>query len=206
MQPTEKPSHIRQGFLGFEHALKKTAKSLRSLAILDIFDQLSRISIAVVAIMYVLDADDRRRDGIYKAWQVVNGAYTTKASAGRIEALEFLVKNNVSLGYINLEGVNLRGAKLNGVDFSHASLGEADLSNAQLRGANFLGADVRQTKFAGANLAEANLNVWGWLNNDLISADLTNASGFTQEMLDNSCVNEATKLSPGFKKPKPCNE
>lgn len=199
-------SRFRRGFTQANTALKHTAQFLRSMALLDILDQLSRASIVVIAITYVLESDDRRREGIYRAWQVVNGAQGSNASGGRIEALEDLAKKGVSLGYINLEGVNLRGAILNGVDFSHANLSAVDFSNAELRGANFSGADIRQTKFAGADLTGANLAVWGLLNNDLTDANLTNATGLTPEWLDNTCGSATTKVPTGLQKPRLCDK
>lgn len=199
-------SPIRRGLIRVDTALKNTAKFLRSMALLDILDQLSRISIVIVAITYVLESDDRRREGIYRAWQVVNGAHGSHASGGRVEALEDLAKKGVSLGYINLEGVNLRGAILNGADFAHANLGSADFSGAELRGANFSGADIRQTKFAGADLTGANLAVWGLLNNDLTDANLTNATGITQQWLDNTCGSATTTVPTDLQKPRLCDK
>lgn len=199
-------SRLQQAFARAEGGLDKTAKFLRKLALLEILDQLSRVSIVVVAVVYVLEADDRHRERIYRAWQIVNAAQDTQASGGRVDALEDLVRSGVSLARIKLDRVSLRGVTLNGADLSHAQLGEADLSGAKLRGANLLGADLRQTNLAGADLTGARLEVWGWLNNDLRGANLTGATGVTQEMLDAACGSEATKVPEGLRKPKLCGK
>ncbi|MDB6063276.1 MAG: pentapeptide repeat protein [Verrucomicrobiaceae bacterium] len=197
---------VQQSLTKIDTRFGRLVKALRASSLLAFLDQLSRVSIVVVAVTYVLEAGDRRREGIYRAWQVINSVHDSQASGGRIEALEELVHSGVSLGYINLEGVNLRGAKLNGADFANARLGTADLSGAQLKGANFSGADLRQTNFVGANLSGANLKAWGWLNNNLSDADLTGALGITQERLDNACGTDKTKVPPGLRKPSLCGK
>jgi hypothetical protein len=186
--------------------LARITNYLRTSSVLALLDQLSRISIIIGAVTYVLEIDDRRRETIYQAWQVVNSAQGTQVGGGRVEALETLVEKHVPLAYINLEGVNLRAARLKDADLTHARLGTADLSHADLRNADLTGADIRQTAFVGADLRGANLTVWGWLNNDLSDADLRDATGVTQEWLDNACGSAATQVPAGLRKPRLCGQ
>lgn len=208
VKPSGNQTRLQQAFTRVEGGLDRTAKFLRKLALLEILDQLSRLSIVVVALVYVLEADDRRRERIYRAWQIVNAAHDTQASGGRVDALEDLVRSDVSLARIKLEGVSLRGATLNGADLSHAQLGQADLSGTKLRGANLSGADLRLTNLSGADLTGAKVEARGWLNTDLTGANLTDATlggPITQEILDMACGSDATKVPEGLRKPKPCN-
>jgi pentapeptide repeat protein len=119
-----------------------------------------------------------RKQANYEAWQVINSAQGKGGSGGRIDALNDLVTNSISLAGVCLdgawlEGVNLanghlfeatfRHANLAGANLQHTNLERADFSAANLVGADLRGALLRGVTVAGANLGTA----------DLRGADLT---------------------------------
>lgn len=131
-----------------------------------------------------IEAEKRARiDANYQAWQVINSAQGKGGSGGRVEALADLLRNDVSLAGVNLEGAwlervalpgailvraNLRGANLLGANFAGAKLEGADLRDTNLTGANLANADLRGALLEGARLSAATLDgadlreVVGW--------------------------------------------
>lgn len=116
-----------------------------------IFDNLESISLGTAGIIFVLEAQDRRKKDHYEAWQVVNSAQGQPGSGGRIYALEDLNKDGV-----DLQNISLVGANLSGIDLSGANLERADFSNAELVNTKFIGANLSHAVFKNANLKEAN--------------------------------------------------
>lgn len=88
----------------------------------------------------------------YQAWTVVNSAQGKGGSGGRIDALQDLNANRISLA-----GVRLDGAWLAGINLSGATLPSASFQQAVLRGANFENANLQHVDFSGADLTGANL-------------------------------------------------
>ncbi|WP_052349688.1 pentapeptide repeat-containing protein [Picosynechococcus sp. NKBG042902] len=140
--------------------------------------QLEAIAITSAAILYICETSDRKRQSIYEAWQVIDNSYASnmEMSYARIEALEFLVKEKVSLSgislfdksnnlafnltNINLEGADLTGSNLTNVNLTGANLKnailyKACLSSANLEGADLTHSDLREAKLKGANLKKA---------------------------------------------------
>jgi hypothetical protein len=93
-----------------------------------------------------------RKAANYQAWQVVNTAQGKGGSGGRIDALQDLNRNEVSLA-----GVQLDGAWLEGLSVPHADLRRATLRGANLRGADLRGANLELADLTGADLTGANL-------------------------------------------------
>src|SRR5262245_40860323 len=93
----------------------------------------------------------------YQAWQVVNTAMGKGGSGGRIDALQDLVRNGVSLAGVQLDGAWLEGLVLPRADLRRATLRHANLRGADLRGANLEHADLTGADLTGANLAGARL-------------------------------------------------
>lgn len=131
----------------------------------ELLEYLGSFSILFAAIFYFAGAPDRLKQKHYQAWQVINTAEGKGGSGGRIDALQELNDDRVSL-----IGVNVAGAYLEGVR----------LSRAEARRANFSAADMRKAIFKEANLDGATLD-WANLRNadlrgcDLASANLTDA-------------------------------
>ena len=141
-------------------------------ALLDFLNLVARFAIIFAVIFYFAGADDRRKQKHYQAWQVINSAQGRGGSGGRIEALEELNREQVSLcgvdlskGWflgIDLQFADLIFANLQNAKFRGADLRFADLSGADLRGVDLRFADLRDAdlKFANAQ----NANFWGAKN------------------------------------------
>ena len=91
----------------------------------------------------------------YEAWQVVNSAQGKGGSGGRIDALQDLNRNAVSLAGVRLDGAWLTGIVLPEAQLAYASLREANLRGANLRGANLEAADLTDVNLTGADLRGA---------------------------------------------------
>lgn len=98
-----------------------------------------------------------RKAANYQAWQVVNSAQGKGGSGGRIDALQDLNANGVSLAGVRLDGAWLEGIQLPSAHLSQASLREVNLCGANLRGANLQLADLTDANLLGADLREAHL-------------------------------------------------
>ena len=98
-----------------------------------------------------------RKAANYQAWQVVNSAQGKGGSGGRIDALQDLNRNGISLAAVRLDGAWLEGIQLPGANLVRASLREAQLSGANLQGANLQTADLTDAILVGADLRGAHL-------------------------------------------------
>ena len=80
-------------------------------------------------------AEIARKAANYQAWQVVNTAQGKGGSGGRVDALQDLVRNGVSLAGVQLDDAWLEGLVLPGADMRLATLRHANLRGADLRNA-----------------------------------------------------------------------
>ncbi len=135
--------------------------------LVELLEYLGSFSILFAAIFYFAGASDRLKQKHYQAWQVINTAQGKGGNGGRIDALQELNDDRVSLIGVDvsnayLEGVRLENAQarranfssadLRGASFKHAGLDDADLHWANLRGA-----DLRECNLARALLDDADL-------------------------------------------------
>ena len=70
---------------------------LRSLALFDLLELAGRCTVLVVAIFWVLEADNRAKERHYRAWDLINSARGSTGDGGRRDALQDLNKDRVSL-------------------------------------------------------------------------------------------------------------
>jgi hypothetical protein len=165
---------------------------LNNWTFLEVLEYVSTFSVLVAVIFYFAEAGDRVKQRHYQAWQVINTAQGKGGSGGRIEALQELNADGVSLVGVDLSGAFLQGIRLrkanlvrsnfSGADvrsadldlanFSDADLHSANFRDATLRGARLAGAALDDADFGGADLAGADLNDTSWVNADLQAADL----------------------------------
>jgi Pentapeptide repeats (8 copies) len=96
-----------------------------------------------------------RKAANYQAWQVVNTAQGKGGSGGRVDALQDLVRNSVSLAGVRLDDAWLEGIRLDGASLPRASLRGTILQGARLRRANLRGADLTGADLTGADLRDA---------------------------------------------------
>ena len=144
-----------------------------------------------------MEAENQRKAKNYQAWQVINAAQGKPGSGGRMDALQDLNREGISLGGVDISKAHLPKLNLENADLTNANLSEtclqfANLTGATLVRANLAGADLRFANLTGANLLAANLtrvflyepNLAGAL---LYDANLTNIKNW-QEI---KCIEEA---------------
>ncbi len=90
---------------------------------------------------YLAETDDRQRQTVDQAWQVVSAGQVQGGNGGRVQALEFLNKENQDLVGVDAPGaflpkLDLEGAKLNWANFRDSALDGANLREAELWRAN----------------------------------------------------------------------
>jgi len=178
-----------------EHRLEWVAYGLSRWSFLEVLRYLERFGVLVAVIFYFAESGDRIKQKHYQAWQVINSAQGKGGNGGRIEALEELNSDGVSLVGVDLSSAFLHGVRLkkaalaraafDGADARDAELGGADLEDSSLRGANFRnaqldGVDLRgsaldDADLTGARLLDANLTATSLENADLRDADLQGA-------------------------------
>lgn len=167
--------------LAMEWPFQWLAFILGNWAFLELLEYLGTFSVLVAVIFYFHDSDNRVKQRHYQAWQVINTAQGKGGSGGRIEALQELDADGVSL-----VGVDVSGAFLQGVQLPNANLRRSNFSSADVRNSNFQSADFSDSDLGSANFRESNLHgasfqgarldeadLWG---TDLSGADLSSAS------------------------------
>jgi Pentapeptide repeats (8 copies) len=172
-------------FVMLEYGLDWVAYALSSWRLLEVLEYLGRFGVLVAVIFYFAESGDRVKQRHYQAWQVVDLAEGKGGNGGRIEALEELNRDGVSLIGVNLQsaflmGIRLPKAKLaranfNAADARNADLTGANLRDANLQSANFRGARLEAVSFAGSTLNDADLTGANLTNTDLAGATLENA-------------------------------
>lgn len=161
--------------------LRKQADPIQTLSV---FVGFSVIIVGVVSDMAsrsTREAEERRQSH-YAAWQLINSASGQTSAGGRIDALQALNNDRVSLvdlqaPYANLTGIELPGATLSGSDLRSSTLTYADLNSSfilftNLEGANLVAANLEATNFRSANLRNANLSGANLKNASLAYADM----------------------------------
>jgi len=168
-------------FMAVEWLCEWIAYLLSNWTFLQILDYVRGFGVIVIVVFYFYDSGNRVKQRHYQAWQVINTAQGKGGNGGRIEALEELNEDRVSLVGVDVSGAFLQGlhlekgdlarAILNAADVRNAIVVSSDLRDADLRSANFRECDCVRTSFRGAMLDEADF--WGA---DLSGVDLTEAS------------------------------
>jgi hypothetical protein len=181
-------------FLAVDWLGKWLAYWLSGWAILEVLEYVETLSLLVVVVFYFLEGPNRIKQKHYQAWQVINTAQGKGGSGGRLEALEELLQDNVSLVGVDVGGAylldikldkarlnrsNFHGADLRGASFQKAKMDFADLSSANIRRGNFTKTDLRNANLQDADLNGAKLIEADLRETDLSRADLRNTD-FTQ--------------------------
>jgi len=158
-------------FRHFEWYTSWVAWALGNWAFLDVLDHLGTFSVLIAVIFYFSESGDRKKQRHYQAWQVINTAQGKGGSGGRIEALQELNADHVSL-----IGVDAGTAFLQGIHLSDANLSRCDLHASDLRGSNFTNSLFTFCIMNDANLRGATLSGAKMENVNLNGADLNGAS------------------------------
>jgi len=154
-------------FFGVEWIWEWLAYALSNWAFLEALEYIGKFSLLFAVIYYVYEAPDRAKQKHYQAWQVINTAQGKGGSGGRMDALQELNHDHVSL-----VGVNAAGAFLMGVRLEKAHLNRADLSKADLRDGRLTDSNLESASLSFANLRGAKLRGVNLENADLSDADL----------------------------------
>jgi hypothetical protein len=162
----------------FEWFCEWIAYVLSNWSFLEVLEYLSSFGVLIAVIFYFGESGDRLKQKHYQAWQVINTAQGKGGNGGRIEALQELNADGISLVGVDvsgafLQGIQLRSARLSRSNFSAAdvrdsNLSLADLSDADLQSTNFRQSTLRNSDFDDADLTEADLG-----GADLSGADLS---------------------------------
>jgi hypothetical protein len=152
-------------------------------------------SVFVVILVWIYEAEDRKKQKHYRAWELINSAIGSSGDGGRRRAIQDLYEDGVILAAAPFSKAYLVDMKLPGVvlweaDLSGARLGSADLKNkAILNKANLSGADLKFAELNGAvldeaNLSNANLRDANLNGATLIYANLNGVNLYDAELLD----------------------
>ena len=184
-------------FWAVEWGLEWCAYGLSRWTFLDVLEYLEGFSVLIAVIFYFSESGDRLKQKHYQAWQVINTAQGKGGNGGRIDALEELNTDGISLIGVDLSGAFLQAIRLEHARLSRASFhaadirdsdfASADFSNADLQSANLRQSNLRNANFAGASLGgkktEEGADLFGCdlsgvdlAGATLANADLTNAN------------------------------
>jgi uncharacterized protein YjbI with pentapeptide repeats len=134
-----------------------TAHLLSKWAFLEVLEYAGRLSVLIAVVFYFLGGPDRLKQKHYQAWQVINTAQGKSGSGGRIDALQDLNADRISLVGVDLSHAALPGIQLDSADLLRATFDMTDLRNASLRKANLWLADFTSANLENADLTGANL-------------------------------------------------
>ena len=175
----------------FNWLLEWCAWGLGGWVLLEVLKYLSTFSVLVAVILYFSESGARVQQRHYQAWQVINTAQGKGGNGGRIDAMQELNKDGVSLVGIQasdnafLLGIHLQGAQIDRCDmdssdlrksvFDRATMTFCYLQSANFRGASLVNADLTDADLSDADLMGANLTGANLSRTDLSRADLRNA-------------------------------
>ena len=159
--------------------------------LLEVLEYCSTFSVLVAVILYFSESGARVQQRHYQAWQVINTAQGKGGNGGRIDAMQELNKDGVSLVGIQADdnaflfGIHLQGAHLDRCDMDSSDLRESlfdratmtfcNLNSANFRGASLANVDLTDADLSDADLMGANLTGANLSRTDLSRADLRNA-------------------------------
>jgi len=181
--------------VSIDRKCKPTERRFDQCAILNILGHAGRpvaiVSIIIGMVVYVMGCPERQRQAEnqrkakqYQAWQVINAAKGGFSSGGRIDALQDLANDNVSLAGVDLsnaylnrinlkKGASLYEANLTGANIFEANLAGVYFADANCTGTFFANTNLRGTDFRGANLKGAILTGVEFNWSDLRDSNLT---------------------------------
>jgi hypothetical protein len=172
-------------FIGLECFWEWIAFALSNWTFLEVLEYLGRFSVLVAVIFYFSESGNRLKQKHYQAWQVINTAQGKGGSGGRIDALQELNADKVSL-----DGVDVTSAALQGIQLRNAKLHRANFSSADLRNSDFTGSNFSLADLNSANLRNTVLDHAIFLEADLQDSDL-NGSSFVGANLGGAALDDA---------------
>lgn len=152
-----------------------------------IFDNLESIALGTAAVIFLIEAPERRKQDRSEAWKAISLARGELVNANRVEALQKLNQygedlRRIDLSNCDLSDIDLSGSKLKLSTFvnttlSRANLAKADLENTDLSNANLVQADLRGAYLRYACLQDAQFLLARLGDADLGGANLERLQG-----------------------------
>ncbi len=139
-----------------------------------LLNSLESFAFIMALCLFLLETPDRTKQAQYEAWQVVDAAHGLKTSYARIQALQDLNEDQVSMKGLYAADADLRNIDLKGADLSNADLSGANLRGANLINANLSNANLTDVDFSNANLANARLSSSNLANANFVETNLSN--------------------------------
>jgi len=177
----------------FEWFCEWIAFVLSNWSFLEVLEYLSSFGVLIAVIFYFGESGDRLKQKHYQAWQVINTAQGKGGNGGRIEALQELNADGISLVGVDvsgafLQGIRLQRASLARSNFSAADLRDCDLSFADLSDAD-LRANLRHCILRSVNMEHADLTEADLFGADLTGADLSRATLASADLRNTNLAN-----------------
>jgi hypothetical protein len=170
-------------FLALDWCGEWIAYWLSGWALLEVLEYLQTLSLLLAVVLFFADSGNRLKQKHYQAWQVINTAQGKGGSGGRIDALEELLADGVSLIGVDLTNAYLAGIELREAELTRSSFHSTDLRNSDFRGANLTDADL-----GWANLRHSNLSHCQFQDADLKNADLNGANLTEADLARTDCT------------------
>ena len=167
-------------FTALEWFWEWVAFALSNWTFLEVLENLGKFSVLVAVIFYFSEAGNRLKQKHYQAWQVINTAQGKGGSGGRIDALQELNADKVSLDGVDVSSASLQGIQLRNAGLRRSNFGSADLRNSDFTGSNFtlanlISANLRSTVLDRAVFLDADLRSTDLNGSSLVGADLEGA-------------------------------
>src|SRR4029077_20584674 len=159
----------------FEWFCEWIAYVLSNWSFLEVLEYLSSFGVLIAVIFYFGESGDRLKQKHYQAWQVINTAQGKGGNGGRIEALQELNADGISLVGVDVAGAFLQGIRLQHATLARSNLSAADSRDSDLSFADLTDANLRSANFRDSTLRSANMEHADLTDADLFSADLTGA-------------------------------
>lgn len=139
---------------------------------------LASVALGIASVQLRSASVDQAKARRYQAWQAINQSQGKPGNGGRVEALEDLNADSISLAGIDLGGgaaleqIRLPGANLRGAKFPRAILKDAVFHSAHLEDVDLSDADLTRVDLRKAILKRSNLQHALLLEADLRGAVL----------------------------------
>lgn len=158
-----------------EWLTRLTAYFLSHWSFLELLEYAGRFTVLVAVIVYFSEAPDRRKQKQYQAWQVINSAAGKSGNGGRLDALQELNEDGVSLAGIDVSMAFLQGLQLPKADLHFAVMRGCDLRSCNLDGASLWSADLGKSNFREGRLRNIRGSEVDLSDTDLTAADFSGA-------------------------------
>jgi hypothetical protein len=180
--------------------MESLATKIERSPIVRILDSITKISVVVVIVIWGLEIDDRaqeredkRRQKIYTAWQVMSLSEFFDNTAAKRFAVEDLISekqpiDNVELNDENLSGGDYTNGSFKNVEFWDSNLVNAKLNKSTLDHAEFIGTDLRNVDFSGASMK----------GSIFANTDLSDTKGLTINQLSKALILPNVSLPKGI--------